>query len=67
MDSLQVALVLSRGPSTDEVRSALPNAPVVPHVGAVPALGRSRRAVAGALHWAADVVAPAPARRTALR
>jgi len=58
MDSLLIALTLSGRASAQEARSALPNAPVVTHVGSVPVVQRTRKAVGGALRHLADVVAP---------
>jgi len=57
MYSLPIALVLAHG-AAQEARSALPGAPVVPHVDRVPVATRTRRAVAGGLRHLADVVAP---------
>jgi hypothetical protein len=51
-----------------EARSALPNAPVVPHVAKVPTLARTRKTVASGLRHLADAVAPArPVRPTTAR
>ena len=58
MYSLPIALILVRG-ATREGLSALPGAPVVPHVDKVPVAPRSRKAVAGGLRHLADVLAPA--------
>jgi len=58
MYSLPIALVLAQGAVAQEARSALPGAPVVPHVDKVPVAPRTRRAVAGGLRHLADVVAP---------
>ena len=57
MYSMPLALIMASGLS-QEARSALPNAPVVPHVDKVPRLSRTRKAVAGGLRRLADVVAP---------
>jgi hypothetical protein len=57
MYSMLIALILAQGPA-QEVRSALPGAPVVPHVDRVPVAPRTRMAVAGGLRHLADVVAP---------
>ena len=57
MYSLPIALVLAHG-AAQEARSALPGAPVVPHVDKVFQAPRTRRAVAGGLRHLADVVAP---------
>jgi hypothetical protein len=57
MYSLPIALILAQG-AAQEARSALPGAPVVPHVDRVPVAPRTRRAVAGGLRHLADVVAP---------
>jgi len=48
MYSLPIALTLTQG-AAQEARSALPEAPVVPHVDKVPVAPRTRRAVAGGL------------------
>ena len=57
MYSLPIALVVAQG-VVHEARSALPGAPVVPHVERVPVAHRTRKAVAGGLRHLADVVAP---------
>ena len=57
MYSLPIALILVRG-AAQEARSALPGAPVMPHVDRVPLPLRTRKAVAGGLRQLADVVAP---------
>jgi hypothetical protein len=67
MDSLAVAMITAQQASADSAygpRSALPNAPVVPHVDHVP-VARMRRTVAGALRKLADAVAPPRAAGTA--
>jgi hypothetical protein len=67
MYSMPIALIVANQLSA-EARSALPNAPVVPHVDKVPMLGRTRKTVAGGLRHLADVVAPArPVRPTTAR
>jgi hypothetical protein len=67
MYTMPIALILASKLS-GEARSALPDAPVVPHVDKVPMLPRTRRAVAGGLRHLADVVAPArPVRHTTAR
>jgi hypothetical protein len=57
MYSMPLALIMASGLS-QEARSALPDAPVVPHVDRVPRLSRTRKAVARGLRHLADVVAP---------
>jgi hypothetical protein len=57
MDSMSIALILSQ-PTTGLAQSALPNAPVVPHVERVAVAPRTRKTIAGALRQLADVVAP---------
>jgi hypothetical protein len=57
MYTMPIALIIARQISA-EARSALPNAPVVPHVERAPMLTRTRKAVAGGLRGLADVVAP---------
>jgi hypothetical protein len=57
MDSLLNSLILAQD-AAQEARSALPGAPVVPHVDRVPLAPRTREAVAGGLRHLADVVAP---------
>ncbi|NMM25481.1 MAG: hypothetical protein HHJ11_18760 [Phycicoccus sp.] len=57
MYSLPITLILAQR-AAEEARSALPGAPVVPHVDRVPVAPRTRRAVAGGLRHLADVVAP---------
>jgi hypothetical protein len=56
MDSMAIAMIISQR-AAQEAGSALPNAPIVPHVDRVP-VPRTRRTVAGALRHLADVVAP---------
>jgi len=56
MHSLPVGQVLTQ--AAQEARSALPDAPVVPHVEKVPVAPRTRKAVASGLRHLADVVAP---------
>lgn len=58
MYSMPIALILVRG-AAHEALSALPGAPVVPHVDNVPVVLRTRQAVAGGLRHLADVLAPA--------
>jgi len=57
MYSLPFALILAQR-GAQEARSALPDAPVVPHVDRVPVVPRTRKALAGGLRHLADVVAP---------
>jgi hypothetical protein len=57
MCSLPIALILAQG-AAQEARSALPGAPVVPHVDRVSVAPRTRQAVAGGLRHLADVVGP---------
>jgi hypothetical protein len=62
MDSLAMAMIISRSVSRREITSALPDAPVVddaPHPRR-PRAARSRTALARALQHAAAAVAPAP-------
>ncbi len=67
MYSMPMAMIVASGLS-QEARSALPNAPVVAHVDRVPVFPRTRKAVAVALRYLADVVAPArPVRHTPRR
>jgi hypothetical protein len=66
MDPMHVVMNLS-DVAPDEARSALPNAPVVPHIVAAAPLARSREVLAAVLHRAAEVVAPAPAGCAAVR
>jgi hypothetical protein len=64
MYSMPMAMIVAAGLS-QEARSALPNAPVVPHVDRVLVLPRTRKAVASGLRYLADLVAPArPVRHT---
>ena len=63
MVSLPTTHILSTWLDSSEAVSALPDAPVVPHVEPVPHLRRTRVATAAALYWLGDVLAPArPAR-----
>jgi len=63
MYSLQAGPILTQ--AAQEARSALPDAPVVPHVDKVPVAPRTRKAVASGLRHLADVVAPPrPVRHT---
>ncbi len=60
MDSLAVAMITAQRATVDSAygpRSALPDAPVVPHVDRFP-VAPLRRTVAGALRKLADAVAP---------
>jgi hypothetical protein len=62
VDNLLVAMLIAQDVVSRDVNSARPDAPVVPHV--APARRRSRTfrtraALAGVLHRAADVAAPA--------
>jgi hypothetical protein len=62
MYTMPIAATLAQG-AAQEARSALPGAPVVPHVDRVPVAPRTRKALAGVLRHMADVIAPArPAR-----
>ena len=54
---LPIALILAQG-AAQEACSALPTAPVVPHVEAAPRASHMRKAVARGLRHLADVVAP---------
>jgi hypothetical protein len=67
MDPLQIGLMLDQQTSTHAIHSALPGAPVVPHV--AKAVPRTRTVVASALHRLADAVSPAQpvARRRPVR
>jgi hypothetical protein len=58
MYSLPIAQIITHTVSHDEAHSALPDAPVVPHVDKVPVLARPRKAVASGLVHLADVIAP---------
>ncbi|WP_024285796.1 hypothetical protein [Cellulomonas sp. KRMCY2] len=63
MDSVHLALLLSRAAVTQEADSARPWAPVVPsRPRHGPYARRTRRALASALHRVADAVTPTPAR-----
>ncbi len=67
MYTMPIALIVAKQLSA-EARSALPNAPVVPHVDKVPMLARTRKAVASGLRGLADAVAPhRPVRTTTAR
>jgi hypothetical protein len=57
MYTMPIAATLAQG-AAQEARSALPGAPVVPHVEKVPVAPRTRKALAGGLRHLADVVAP---------
>jgi hypothetical protein len=62
MDSLPIALVLSRDAMSHSARSALPDAPVVPHRPRSrrgPSGRATRRRIAAALHRVAGAVEPA--------
>ena len=68
MYSMPIALILASRVANDEAHSALPNAPVVPHVDKVSVVQRTRKVVADGLRHAADVIAPSrPTRHTAVR
>ena len=68
MYSMAIALILVSQQARDEAGSALPHAPVVPHVDKVSVVHRTRAGVASALRRTADVVAPPrPVRPTARR
>jgi hypothetical protein len=56
MYSLPIGPILTQ--AAQEARSALPDAPVVPHVDKVPVAPRTRKAVASGLRHLADVIAP---------
>jgi len=56
MYSLPVGPILIQ--AAQEARSALPDAPVVPHVDRVPVAPRTRKVLAGGLRHLADVLAP---------
>jgi hypothetical protein len=56
MYSLPIGPILIQ--AAQEARSALPDAPVVPHVETVPAAPRTRKAVASGLRHLAELVAP---------
>jgi hypothetical protein len=56
MYSLPVGPILTQ--AAQEARSALPDAPVVPHVEKDPVASRTRKAVASGLRHLADVLAP---------
>jgi len=56
MYSLPIGPILTQ--AAQEARSALPDAPVVPHVEKVPVAPRTRKVVASGLRYLADVVAP---------
>ncbi|MGH8962333.1 MAG: hypothetical protein ACRDWT_14275 [Jatrophihabitantaceae bacterium] len=58
MDLLQMALMVTKSGWTDEARSALPNAPVIPYVERVRVVPRARARAAGVLHRLADRVSP---------
>jgi hypothetical protein len=61
MDSLQiVTMLLSGRDGTGVAHSARPKSATLPMLEAAPVLQRSRHAVAAALQWAANVVAPQP-------
>ena len=57
MDSMAIAMIMASRVIAREANSALPDAPVVPHIDTVP-VARTRRSVAGALRRMADAVAP---------
>ena len=57
MYTMPIAATLAQG-AAQEACSALPGAPVVPHVEKVPVAPRTRKALAGGLRHLADVVAP---------
>ena len=68
MDPMMTAMFLTRTAEDDEALSALPNAPVVPHVDRVPVLPRTREAVAAGLRHLADVITPSgPVQHTTAR
>jgi hypothetical protein len=68
MQPTPIALILASRLAGDEARSALPGAPVVPHVDKVSVVQRTRTALASGLRHLADVVAPPrPVRRTPAR
>ena len=59
MDAIQYAIMTD--PSTELLRSALPDAPVVPYVAPVLRTRRTRGALATTLHRLGDAVAPTAA------
>jgi hypothetical protein len=68
MESMPIALILASRSANDEAHSALPNAPVVPHVDKVSVVQRTRTVVAGGLRHAANAIAPPrPVRPTPAR
>jgi hypothetical protein len=68
MESMPMALILASRLANDEASSALPNAPVVPHVDKVSVVQRTRTVVARGLRDAADAIAPRrPVRPTPAR
>ena len=68
MYSMPIALILVRRAAQEEAGSALPHAPVVPHVDKVSVVHRTRTAAARGLRHAADVLAPArPVKRAPVR
>jgi hypothetical protein len=58
MDQMQIAVMLSNPDSTDRAFSALPDAPVVPHVEPSRTSYAVRRAMASGLRRLADTTAP---------
>ena len=58
MTSLPLATIMAHRNTTGEAFSALPNAPVVPHVEPARPLSRVRTAAAAALYRLGDRVAP---------
>jgi hypothetical protein len=72
MNSMPIALIIANRVAREEAGSALPHAPVVPHLEShadrVGLVQRSRKAVAGGLRAAADLIAPSrPVRHTPAR
>jgi hypothetical protein len=68
MNSMPVALILAHRAAIQEARSALPHAPVVPHVDRISVVQRTRKATASGLRRAADVLAPSrPVKATPAR
>jgi hypothetical protein len=60
MEPLQTGTLVSAHYLHAEAHSALPHAPVVPHVERQPRAAAPRLLVAAALHRVADAVAPRP-------
>ena len=58
MDQTAATLIIAARPTSVEAFSALPDAPVVPHVEPAQRVRRTRAATAAVLHRLGDVVAP---------